>query len=271
MKNTSLLLAIAIIYSLLLGNAQAGDHRRDREGHNSKIYGVIETMPENGYEGIWSIGGNEVSADTRTEIKQKHGRVATGRYVEVKGEQIGEKFEAYSIEVEEAGESNSRMSKAKFYGTVEEMPKGGVDGTWRINGRELLVTKNTRIKEKYGKAVVGSYVEVEGNFSGKTFTVYEIEVRDNKHHNSHKAYNIKFSGKIEKMPADGYEGFWVVAGHQVEVSTVTVIDEIDGKASLGDKAKVKGVRSGSSIKAFEIKVSRSNLKVVETMGISYEK
>jgi len=258
MKNRSLLLAIALVCSLLLGTAQASDHKRDRKEHNSKIYGVIETMPENGYEGIWIIGGSEVSVDTRTEIEQKHGRVATGKYVEVKGEQIGGEFAAYSIEVEETGESRSRMSKAKFYGTVEEMPQGGVDGTWRINGRELLVTQNTRIKEKYGKAVVGSYVEVEGNFSGKTFTVYEIEVKDNKRHNSHKAYNSKFSGKIEKMPVEGYEGYWIVAGHQVEVSDATVIEEKNGKASLGDKAKVKGLRSGSSVKAFEIEVSRTN-------------
>lgn len=258
MKNKSLLLAITLICSLFLGTAQAGDHRRDREGHNSKIYGFIETMPENGHEGIWIINGNEVNVDTRTEIKQKHGRVATGGYVEVKGEQMGKKFIAYSIEIEGAGDSNSRMSKAKFYGTVEEVPEGGIAGTWRINGRELLVTKDTMIKEKYGKAVVGSYVEVEGNYSGKTFTVYEIEVKDNKRHNSHKTYNNKFSGKIEKMPIDGYEGYWIVAGHQVEVSNATIIDEKDGKASLGDKAKVKGVRAGSSIKAFEIKVSRSN-------------
>ena len=255
MKTASFLSAIILTWSLLAGTAQAGDHKRDRGKHSSKFYGVIETMPENGYEGTWVIGGNEVNVLTRTEIKEKHGRAATGRYVEVKGEQIGEKFTAYSIEVEETRGSGSRMTHAKFYGTVEEMPREGVEGTWRINDRKILVTGDTRIKEKYGTATVGAYVEVEGDFSGKTFTVYEIEVKDNKRHNSHKAYNSKFMGKIERMPNEGYEGRWIIAGHQVEVGNTTVIDETAGRASLGGEARVKGARAGSIINAIEIKVT----------------
>ncbi|MEW6067629.1 MAG: DUF5666 domain-containing protein [Nitrospirota bacterium] len=66
---------------------------------------------------------------------------------------------------------------AKFYGVVENMPNGGGEGLWTVNNREILVTTQTKIEEEYGKAGVGAYIEVEGNYIDKTFTAYKIEVR----------------------------------------------------------------------------------------------
>ncbi len=68
-------------------------------------------------------------------------------------------------------------SSAKFYGTVEAMPKDGFEGKWIIDGREIIVTKDTFIEEKYGKAAPGVYVEVKGNRSGNTIIAYEIEIK----------------------------------------------------------------------------------------------
>ena len=183
MKTASFLVAIALTWSILTGVALADDHGRDRGNDGTKLYGVIETMPGNGYEGTWIIGGKAVNVYKETDINEKHGRAVTGRYVEVKGERIGKKFVALSIEVEENGSFHSSLPHAKFYGTVEAMPQDGVEGIWRINGRELLVSRDTRIKQKYGTAAVGSYVEVEGNFSGERFIGYEIEVKDSSRHN----------------------------------------------------------------------------------------
>lgn len=76
------------------------------------------------------------------------------------------------------GSRNERSEayESKIYGTVEKLP-AGLLGTWVVKGREVLVTKETVIKEKYGKIDVGSYVEVEGKVSGKTFTAREIEIK----------------------------------------------------------------------------------------------
>jgi len=71
---------------------------------------------------------------------------------------------------------DSGRSESKLYGTVQQMPSGRT-GTWTVNGREVIVTGETRIKEEYGRAVNGAYVEVEGNNSGKAFTAYKIEVK----------------------------------------------------------------------------------------------
>jgi len=74
------------------------------------------------------------------------------------------------------GHENREGYESKFYGTVEKIPEG-VIGHWMVNGRDFLVTKDTRIKEKYGRAEVGAYVEIEGYYTGKTFFAHEIEVK----------------------------------------------------------------------------------------------
>jgi len=66
--------------------------------------------------------------------------------------------------------------EGKIYGMVEKLPKD-VIGTWVVDGKEILVTKDTFVKEEYGKAVVGAYVEIEGSYIGKTFTARKIEIR----------------------------------------------------------------------------------------------
>lgn len=66
--------------------------------------------------------------------------------------------------------------ESKIYGTVEKLPKGFI-GTWVVNGKEVLVTKDTFIEEEHGKAAVGAYVEVKGSYDGKIFTAYKIEVK----------------------------------------------------------------------------------------------
>ncbi len=153
------------------------------------------------------------------------------------------------------GKSDRDPTHAKFYGSVEEMPQGGGEGIWRVNGRKILVTGDTRIKEKYGAATVGSYVEVEGNFSGETFTVYKLEVKDGNRHKSRKEHNHIISGKIEAMPQDGYEGRWVVSGYMIEVNSATLIDESTAKASPGGEARIIGFRAKNIVNAFRIKIT----------------
>jgi hypothetical protein len=166
----------------------------------------------------------------------------------------------------------------KFYGTVERMPETGWKGIWIINGREVLVTNSTKIEEEYGKAAAGAYVEVEGNYSGKTFTAYEIEVKGERRYreyapsgkktdksksrdyspNREKVYNSRFAGIIESMPEAGYEGLWIIEGRKVEVNNKTLIDETDGTASVGAYSKVKGIRTGDTITAYEIEIKGKN-------------
>ncbi|WP_420208132.1 DUF5666 domain-containing protein [Candidatus Electronema sp. JC] len=70
-----------------------------------------------------------------------------------------------------------RTSSAKFYGTVDALPPAVNNGVWWVNGREVKVSPQTKIKEKRGRVAVGAYVEVEGYFSGSGLAADEIEVK----------------------------------------------------------------------------------------------
>lgn len=74
-------------------------------------------------------------------------------------------------EAEETGHHSG-----KVYGTIRKMPEGPV-GIWQVNGREISVTGDTRIREKHGKAEVGAYVEIKGILSGRMLVAREIEVK----------------------------------------------------------------------------------------------
>lgn len=78
---------------------------------------------------------------------------------------------------EEAYEKyGSGMAESKLYGTVQNIPSDRI-GTWKVNGRTVKVTIETRITEEYGKAVAGAYVEVVGDNTGKFFSAHKIEVK----------------------------------------------------------------------------------------------
>jgi len=279
MKVLKIVLAavLAFAFSVPAGVAIAEEGRRQERQHyqESEFYGLIESMPEKGFEGTWVIDGREVQVNTNTRIKEKRGQAVKGAYVEVKGQQSGDIFTAYKIEVENQTGSAKSAYPAKFYGVVESIPQSGLNGTWTVNGRDIVVTGDTRVKEKYGKLATGAYVEVKGDFSGKKFIAYEIEVKGDRRRmgpddnfkkgrdrgmmrpgaDKEKFFNSKFSGVIESMPETGYEGIWMIGGKKVEVINRTLIDETAGSVSKGADVKVKGIRHGDVITAHEIEIT----------------
>ncbi|XOF32810.1 MAG: DUF5666 domain-containing protein [Candidatus Electrothrix sp. YB6] len=180
MMNRALFALAAMLICLFwAGAAQASrDEGYERYREESKIYGTIDSMPTSGFNGTWVISGREVEVTDRTRIKEKYGRAATGGYVEVEGFRDGNKLTAHEIEVKRSREYRSGREKIKLYGNIETLPKEGLNGVWRINGREVTVDRNTRIKEEYGRVAVGAYAEVEGSPSGNTIAAYEIEIKN---------------------------------------------------------------------------------------------
>jgi hypothetical protein len=71
---------------------------------------------------------------------------------------------------------HSERHENKFYGTVEKLPQD-IPGTWVVDGKEVLVTKDTIIEEDHGKPAAGAYVEIEGSYSGSTFIARKIEIK----------------------------------------------------------------------------------------------
>lgn len=79
------------------------------------------------------------------------------------------------------GQREPGRHESKFYGTVDNLPQDHI-GVWVVNGRQIMVTRDTRIKEKHGRPEPGAYVEVEGSNTGATFTASEISVKRSKQH-----------------------------------------------------------------------------------------
>jgi hypothetical protein len=155
-----------------------GDGERDPAGYRSKIYGTVEKLPETGLSGIWIVNGREFVVTERTRLEQKHGLLEPGAYVEIKGIKSENAFTAEKVEVKRAkADASNSATEQKITGKVEKIPKGAL-GTWVIGGREVLVLKDTVLKEKNGKATLGAFVEVVGMQSGETFQAGRIETQE---------------------------------------------------------------------------------------------
>jgi len=177
MKNLIITVAMGLSVALAAGAAFGGEHgSHDSRVHaeagqyESKVYGTIRSLPH-GMVGIWDVNGREINVSKTTLIKEKHGKAELGAYVEVKGISSGNTLNAYKVEVK-----RDRKEVRKMRGTIESLSTGK-DGKWIVNGEEIQINKDTFIKEKHGRAVVGAYVEVEGISSGNALSARKIEVK----------------------------------------------------------------------------------------------
>ncbi len=177
MKTTLKILAIGLAVVLSVSAVSAGERERRGDGihdkaeqYESRIYGTVQRIPK-GLLGTWEVNGREIAVTDATLIREKHGKAEEGAFVEVHGTYRGKTFAASSIEVKK-----DRNEPREFYGTVERLAKDN-DGAWIVDGKTVRVTRDTRIREKHGKAEVGAYVKVEGSYAGSTFSAREIEVK----------------------------------------------------------------------------------------------
>ena len=87
---------------------------------------------------------------------------------------------AFAGEHQKYAGSRHAQVEQKIYGTIQSLPEGMI-GIWSVDGNQVEVTNATRIKEEYGKAAVGAYVEIEGTASDRTLSARKIEVnRENR-------------------------------------------------------------------------------------------
>lgn len=130
-------------------------------------------------------------------------------------------------------------SQRKLSGLVEKVPQSGVVGEWVISAQPVQVTADSKLDLKHGPAAMGAYVEIKGvHFQGK-YVAYEIEVK-------------KFYGKVEKLPADGFEGEWVIAGQKFQVTPATKLDFKHGPVAKGSQVKVESEMIQGQYQAKEI-------------------
>jgi hypothetical protein len=154
------------------------------------------------------------------------------------------------------GDRDSAGYRSKIYGTVEKLPDTGLTGVWIVNGREFVVTERTRLEQKHGLLEPGAYVEIKGIKSENTFTAEKVEVKRAKADASRGATEQKITGNVEKIPK-GTLGTWVIGGKEVLVLKDNVLQEKNGKATLGSLVEVVGMKSGETFQAVRIETQQA--------------
>jgi len=111
MKTLTTILTIGLFITLTAVLAFSSGHERrvgDIESHpgtyESKIYGIVEQLPEKGLSGIWVVNGREITVTKDTILKEKHGRAEVGAYVKMEGTHADKTFTAREIEVKRTRE-----------------------------------------------------------------------------------------------------------------------------------------------------------------------
>ncbi len=225
----------------------------------TKFIGKIEDLPSTaGRVGDWKISGRVVHVSTTTLLKQDDGVVALGVTVKVEGApQADGSINAVQIEVKSVPET--QVKEVEFRGTVESLPNTTtLIGEWRVSGRTVKVTANTKMKTEYGPARVGSLVEVEGyQQTDNSVEAKKIEVE------SQPAAAVRntpgycrFYGEIKLLPStQGWIGEWQVGGVKVNVVSTTTINQERGAVAVG--ALVEGwaiPQTGGGLQAVRLEV-----------------
>jgi uncharacterized protein (TIGR03437 family) len=150
----------------------------------SEFYGVVQSMPAGGREGLWQVGGRMVSATSATKFEADEGPIQAGVCVEVTGT-AGTNGSIAAVKIDSepardcsAGGVQQGQGFFEINGLIEQLPPNGLLGNWTVAGRTVRVFPNTAIDSEHGQPVPGACVEVKGNAgSNGFFDATSIEIR----------------------------------------------------------------------------------------------
>lgn len=228
----------------------------------TKFLGKIEELPSTtGRVGDWKISGRVVHVTATTLIKQEDGAVAIGAIVKVEGmAQADGSLNAAQIETKSSSTSTTQSDAAEvsFRGTVESLPNtSNLVGDWKVSGRTVHVTSQTRMTTEYGPAKVGSLVEVEGfQQADKSVDAKKVEVESQPSATvrNNPGY-CRFFGTINSLPAtQGWLGEWNVGGHKLNVVAATTLVQERGPVALGALVEVLAVAKSGALEAVRVEV-----------------
>lgn len=218
-----------------------------------RFTGLVATLPPSngtvpGFIGDWKVGDRIVHVAVATKVNQEKAHVAIGALVEVVGTERQDKsVDAISIEVKEAA-GGGQATYIRFFGALTKLPDASIQigngraGDWTVGGKTVHVVSQTRIREEHGRAVVGAFLEVEGNQrTDGSVDASTIEVeRDAAAPDGAVGY-INFYGPIRTLPsAAGFVGLWMVDGKMVHVTAQTKLEQSRAKFAVNVNVSVSG-------------------------------
>lgn len=225
---------------------------RQEGSQYSEFLGKIESLPSTvDLVGDWQINGMIIKVTSQTSIDQHEGKAVVGVLVEVKGFQQNNIITASEIEVKSSVSKDSSFTK--IYGLIENLPPNGLLGQWQVNGQQINVSASTYIDTKYGKPVIGAYVEVEGIKQTGSFNVTKVEIREK----TNQANKTIFYGIVETLPNQAnLLGIWQVSGRLVEINSATKVSQKD-PIKIGSRVKITATtQNNNTILASSVKMQK---------------
>jgi hypothetical protein len=223
-------------------NGQDDDGNGSFEGAEGHAYGIAGVVPT-GLIGDWSISGIDYTATEQTRFEQSDGPLVQGARVKVEYYlDAGGKRIAGKIESTDDNGDVSVPSNAKVFGFVDQMPNGGLVGTWVIDNVAYAAGPAAKFKEDNAVLGVGAYVAVEYAVQGGQNQVHEIEA-----HVPPGAGPQLHLGRIDdrggagvaSAAADGTQaGVWIIGGVSYRVLAATDLNDSFSALQVGDTALV---------------------------------
>lgn len=136
-----------------------GEGNRPGDGQTfTRFVGDIEALPAGGLVGEWQVSGKRVIVDERTDLEGAgfaiSDTVKVKGYVQNDGAVVARKIERKEDNHQGGGQN------VRFTGPVQNLPGTGLLGEWQVDGKRVLVSAQTELKDNSYQ--VGDVVEVRG-------------------------------------------------------------------------------------------------------------
>ncbi|HEU4386251.1 MAG TPA: DUF5666 domain-containing protein [Blastocatellia bacterium] len=153
----------------------------------------------------------------------------------------------------DAKDKDKDKGEVEIKGMIEALPTGGLIGDWKVAGKTVHVSSATRIEQHGTQIAIGAIAEVKGSArTDGSIDASKIEIEEG------PGARVEFKGTIERLPATGLLGDWVVSGRTVHVSSLTRIEQHDGLVAVGAMVEVEGQqRPDGSVDATKIEVEEA--------------
>ena len=135
--------------------------------------GVVEALPAEGLEGLWTVSGRAVLVTAATAINQDKGPAEVGASVHVVGRQEGDQITAMRISVLDCPGECPQIVHLR--GRIQDLPGQGLLVLWMIDVHQVLVTPRTRLAGAR-LARIGAWAEV-GAFQPDTGPLTAVWLR----------------------------------------------------------------------------------------------
>lgn len=206
--------------------------------------GTVESRPEGGFVGTWTVGGKNFEADGNTQIDEQHGALELGRCAQVDYENVGDVVKALRIQSKEAIEcSETATATTSPEPSETETPEG------------TATPEPTETETPEGTSTVEP-TETETPEPGETPVCSSHGGDDQTRHDGGDS-DCKTVGLITSLPADGLLGIWGIGTLTYTVNSDTELESEHGTFAENACVKLEYVQTANERIAKEIKTEHS--------------